>query len=453
MPEKKNCIRLSFLDFKFLALEDVFTAMTNFVTCRFKTRQDVEEIRKAVRYLLTLYPRLRSIVEPTFFSHRLRILDDNDRWLEVLFNDSFRVRYGLTCDSEEFLEYRRALLNESFSLEQGLPIKVRYLPDDPNPVLYLSIHHIVCDGMSLIHILNSLLSYLNGENPPMVPLDDPSLLPAIAWKPYKTLLKQVVRSFRLCREDERKRSGVTINPSIHPEVFFGPVDMHQQILSIGYDDIKTTSKKLRCNYTVLVLAALSIAIIRKPGRKQGRVVRINHGVNMRPYYDGKPPVFGNYAEVVPLVVDCKYEREPVQLINEIKDQLKHVTHRLKNKELLFPFLGEKLLSMLGKKYYTMFIRWAKPKRLGLLNMSFAFTSGGIGDNLNSHGTKAQVCEALSIVPQHGLFITMSIIDKRVNINISFPEAEFTRSEIVGFTRSFEYELGEIIKCEKNTNKS
>ncbi len=60
MPIKKNTlIKLSFHDLKYLACEEVFPAMTNFVTCRFKTKHSAEEIRDAVRYMLTIYPRLR----------------------------------------------------------------------------------------------------------------------------------------------------------------------------------------------------------------------------------------------------------------------------------------------------------------------------------------------------------------------------------------------------------
>lgn len=445
MPIKKNTLlKLSFHDLKYLACEEVFPAMTNFVTCRFKTKHSVEEIRNAVRYMLTIYPRLRSIIEPTLFSYKLRILEDNDRRLDVYFNDSFRVKYNLLHDSKEHLEYRRTILNDSFSLEQGLPIKIRYLPDDPNPILYLSIQHVVGDGMSLIHIVNSLLLYLNGNKPPVVPLDDPNLLPTMAKRPYKTLFQQTARSFKVFREDLRKRNFVTINPSLRPSDYFGPVDMHQHVLSFSYTDIKSKSKSLRCSYTVLILAAFSMAICRRQKKdRRGSIVWVNFGVNLRPFYEGKHPVFGNYALQIPLIAHNKHMGNPHQMINEIKEQAKLITSRLKGKEYLFPMLLEKLLTMGGKKYFAMFFRMAKPK--GLMPMSYAFTSGGILDKLNSHGTKAQVCSVSSIVPQHGLFFTIAIIDGKINTNISFPEAEYTRDDILDLIQSFEHELGNLLE--------
>jgi len=182
---KRKLIKLSYLDFVLNALGDVLISLGIVVTIRFRTVHSPQEIRDAMRYMLSIYPRLRSLVEPTLFSYKLRIFDDNDKQLEVLFNHAFRVKRNLLHNSGEYLQYRSELLNESFPLEQAIPIKIRYLPDDPMPVLLISIHHVACDGMSWIHMVGSLICYLNGKTPPFVPLDNPSVIPALLIRPFR----------------------------------------------------------------------------------------------------------------------------------------------------------------------------------------------------------------------------------------------------------------------------
>ena len=117
MNKKDRLIRLNHHALILLSLEDVLPSMNQLITLRFKTKHSVDEIRDALRYLMTVYPKLRSVVEPTLFSYRIRIYDDHDENLEVLFKAAFRVRRNLAFGSEEFIEYRRALLNEPSALE------------------------------------------------------------------------------------------------------------------------------------------------------------------------------------------------------------------------------------------------------------------------------------------------------------------------------------------------
>jgi hypothetical protein len=81
------------------------------------------------------------------------------------------------------------------------------------------------------------------------------------------------------------------------------------------------------------------------------------------------------------------------------------------------------------------------KKRGLLSMTCALSNLGNLNRLNSHGEKAQVCEAIATVPHpQGLFITVSGIDGRLNTNFTFQESEFTVSEMEEIIGSFEDEL-------------
>ena len=162
MGQKDDVIKLNLQDFHFLAMDKVNPAQSHLIIIRFQTRHNVEEIQAAMRYLISIYPKLRSVLVPTLLSYRLKVLDDNDRRIDAIFHASFRVEHALQYDSEKYIEYRRRLFNEPFSLEHGLCIKICFIPDNSHPVLLVSLHHLVADGMGWLHMLDSLLAFLNG---------------------------------------------------------------------------------------------------------------------------------------------------------------------------------------------------------------------------------------------------------------------------------------------------
>lgn len=425
------------------SIDNVITAQTQLLTFRFKENHDVEEIREAMRYMFSIYPKLRSVVEPTLFSYRFRVLDDNSRELEVLFNDAFRVVRNMQYNSKEYIEYRRNLINEPFSLEQGLPIKIRYIPDDPTPVLLLSMHHIACDGVGWFHMENSLLKYLNGKHPPEIPIDNPSLLPALLNKPYYTAPMQLYRSFKIFRDSQRKNKGHVIIPaSSRPTDFFGPVGVHQHFLTHDLKKLKSKSKEIGYSINVLHLTALTMALSRGPGKDKGNVVGIMVSMDLRTNFEEKKPVFGNYVVEFMVRTPKKYWDNPKEILHTIDEQLKLNMQRVKNKEIVFPLFVDKLFTLVGKKNYARGARQVKKK--GLLQTSCAFSTLGNIDFINSHGTKAQVCETMSIVPQHCLFVTSSSLDGKTNTNVSYPEDEFAHDDILEFIKRYEQAMGELL---------
>ncbi len=445
--KKNRLIKLNRSDFMFLAFEDVVATAGIIITVRFKTKHSPEEMRVAMRYMISIYPRLRSIVEPTLFSYKIRILDDNSKRVNVLFNDIFKVIYNIRHNSEAYLDLRRSLLNEPFSLEQGLPIKIRYIPDDPMPVLLISVHHMICDGRSWGHIINSLIMYLNGKKPPLVPIDCPNMMPAFLKKPYSTVPLQIYRSFKIFREDLRKAKGKKIiHASSRPANFFGPVDMVQHKLSYNIGALSSKSKMLNCSVTALFLAALSISLGRRAGERitTNDIVGIPVAIDLRPFFDKEPPVFGNF--ISSFMVGTSYEDwgHRKSLIESVNAQLIRGVNQFKNKEVIFLSLIHKLSTFVGKKNYAREARAVK-RRHKLFPMTCYFSNLHDLSGLNLHGEKAMICEAIATVSHHSLFVSVSSLDGELNTNFSFPEAEFTRTEIEDIIKSFETELGELFK--------
>ena len=443
MPLNKTTVKLNLQEFFFLAMEGVFASFGSVITLRFKEMHSSEEIREAMRYMVKIYPRLRSLVEPTLCSYRIRILEDNDEKLETLFHDAFKVKETLKYDSNGYLDYRNRLLNKPFALEESLPIRFRYIPESPRPVLLLSVHHLVGDAVAVHHLFSSLLLYLNGQRPESVPLENPGLLPAFLDRPYSVALMQIIRSFKIFLKEIRESGKkTTILASQRPATYYAPVHTYPHHLPFDLAIIKSASKAIGCTVTVFFLAAVTTAFARRKDFRGGEIVRINVGVNLRPYFNGQSPIFGNYSTVFAINIPRELEKNPLGLIEEIKGQLTRNTNQIKNKEICFHMLLQKLFTFAGRKNVARIMRMAKRK--GLFRSTCAVATVGNIDFLNSYGAKAQVCEAIGIAPNFQLFIGQNSLDGKIFMEFSYSEAEFTLEEIKRFVQTLETSLGELL---------
>jgi NRPS condensation-like uncharacterized protein len=438
-----DTVRLNKHDFLMFSLEDVITAQTQLLYFRFNEPIGAEDIREAMRYMLTIYPKLRSVIMPTFFSWRYRILDDDSQQLEVLFNDAFRVEPDMASDTREFEDYARNFLNESFSLQQGLPLKMRYFSHGPQPILLVSMHHTAGDGVSWINMLMSLRKYLNGERPPFVPLDNPSMLWGVVKKPFWTIPKQLWQSYKLYTEIGKEyRGDKLITPTTKSADYWGPVGLYPTFHSRDFAAVKKLSKALGYSINVLQLTALAMACSRGPARESGNTISIAMSIDLRPYFEEKAPLFGNYVSLFPVRIPKKAWDDPMAMLKTVDDQMKIWIERFKNKQLSFPILLEKMMTVVGKKYYAWGARIVRKQ--GKLNMSFAFSTLGSFDIVNKEGTRAQICELRSIVPQYGVFVTSSSLSGRTITSISYPEAEYSRAEIEVFYQAYEKAMDELL---------
>jgi NRPS condensation-like uncharacterized protein len=417
------------IDFLFFSQEDVVTSQGLCSSMRFKTRHSVDEIREAMRYMLTIYPRLRSIAEPTMFSYRMRIIDDSDPKVDILFNEAFKVKYGMLCDTGDFLKYRRDFFNEPFGLQQAFPIKIRYIPDDPSPVLFISVHHMIYDGTGWIHLLNSLMSYLNGIKPPMQSADEPSLIKGFLERPFYKIPQQILNSLKSKEQGKKEKDRKTIiHASTRPVNFYGPMDMHIQKLSHDLSAILAGAKRLNCSMTVLILTALSMALDRRG--VGDHLIWIEMPIDLRPYLiSEREPIFGNYVMAPVIKVDMSQNPTPPAIVETIKNQTNQYINTLEKKGILPLLLSVKLTTFMGKKVYSWTARVLKER--GIIKKTCLFSNVGNLDSLNRHGGKSQVVEAGCGTSSHALLLTLNSLDNAINITFSYQEAEFIREEIIG----------------------
>jgi len=388
-----SMVSLNTTDFVSLAMETIRSGQSTCVMC-FQAPCAVEDMRDAIRYMITIYPKLRSIIEPTLFSYKMRILADDDPRVAILFKNVFHVRRNVTYDSQQYRDMIREIHNEPFSLEQTIPIKVYYFPDDPKPMFLARIHHMVCDGSSGVHFVHSLMACLNGLKPPQLPVDDPNIYPVILEKPYSNVPLQFLRSVLLTRKDIQAAKDDIIIPSTdRPASFFGPVDVYQYTLAHDFSVVKAKAKVLGVSLNTLLITALAVSLTKGPGKNKGNTVGVPIAMDLRTYFKDQKPVFGNYLRIFMVRLHRKNWTDYRRALAEIDSQMNEFKSRIEKKQLLVPVLIENMYKMIGRKNIAWAARYLK-QRKALFTNTCVFSTLGNWDMINSFGTKVQACEAI-----------------------------------------------------------
>jgi hypothetical protein len=438
MENKTQYVKLNRSDFLLLFSNDI-VPMNAVMTLRFKTKQSVDEVRSAARYMLSMYPRLRGLIVPTLFCYRLQILDDQDPRVDILFNDAFRVKRNLEYGTEEFARYRRELMNEPSLLENRLGIKFHFLPDDPNPDLMVSLNHVIGDGMSQIMIINSLMEYLNGKRPALLPLDNPSMKPVVLEKNPLKIPLQLLKSYILQKKDSKKnKEDKIIELTKSPADFFNTVNAYNRPFSFGLKPIQLKAKELGFSVYILTSTALALSILRHTSEDRGNTVGITISFDMRPYFGETRPVIGNYLKATVLRARRKYFDKPLELMKDLQAQMEAYRMRLERKEILFPWMMEELQKVAGRKMCAQFVRGAK--RSKLFRVTCQFTTLGKMDFLNAHGEKAQLCQLIPGTAHFNPFIGMGPLEGVLQSFCSYQESDYTPDDMKAIYVNFENEL-------------
>jgi len=400
-------------------------------------------MRTAFRQLFTIYPKIRTVVEPTLFSYRYRILADNDRQIEVFFQEAFRIVPGLVYGTDEFDAYKRDLMHESFSLGAALPVKIRYIDNDSRPVILLSLHHMIGDGTSVFHMITSLLRTLQGELIPPVPLDRISIISAQLRKPFIRIPGQIGDAIRDFSTGLKQAKDYQVIPLVErPAPFFGTSGIHEHTLSHSLADVRAQCRTLGCTITVFLLSALADALRRQFYRDKGNTVGISLSIDIRPFLGDTPPRIGNYSGSIMIFCHARYWDLPAQRLNDIQQQLERHYRALRDGSRIWNTFLTSVPNLFGRKIYARSARMLK--RRGLLTLPCALSNLGNLDWLNAVNPQAQLVEFMPIISHPGLFFFTGSLNDRMQFYISYPEYEFAPADIVSLMRFFEEGLDAIL---------
>jgi len=421
-------IALNRSEHMYLALEGIMGSVTQLAAMRLETVVSRDAMRAAVREVVRAYPRLRTVVEPTFLSHRLRVLDDGD--VEQLFDDAFRVVTHVSSDLASLEGYVAEVLNEPFALERGLPIRLRYLVNGPHPTLVVMVHHVVCDGRSVMMAVEAILRALNGKPVEPLPIDSSSMLPAVLPSTFVAKLSSVWRSFL----DERARARALRGRRItrfgaRDARRFGVVGARLHLLPVGMDELKRVSIARGCTVTALVMAALVEAFGRRTNGidEAGRdAVAIRLSVDLRRYFPaGRTPTFGNYVATFFVHVGAV---DAARALASVSSQLRDGLERFERKLMSYPLLVAELYAAIGRKLFGL-AALASKRRGRLPAMTCHYSNLGNLDALNAKDATIRIGGLLATAPNVGPFIVTSGLGDSLALTLSYAKNEATDAEV------------------------
>lgn len=413
------------------------------VILHFKTKHSIEEIRKAVRYMLTVYPRLRSIVVPSLFSYNCEILEDDSERLEALYNYAFRVVPKIRYNTKEYMEFKHTIFNEPFSLTTTIPIRFYFLPD--SAVLIFTFNHAVGDGMSIIGMLYSLMSYLNGKMPPLEITYNPSFLAMFTSNPIKLPLYFFNSLWQMIKYPDTifgKAKGKVLSLSGKEINFQGSFDIIHHAVPYNFDLIKSKSKEMGTTISVILVAALVMAARRTNEKNDADFLRIQIPIDIRHMFKQRP-TYGNYAYVIIINVFRDFWDKPQKLIGEVNSQFIKMMDLVNGKKLLVPLLFMSLISktISSKTYLRMFNYIMKNRPF---NISLSFANLMNIDKLNGFGNKARLEEVYFTMTMNEPFFDFHTFNGKFFLTCAFQESAFNHEEIRKLIQNFEKSLGELL---------
>jgi len=137
--------KLNRSEWVYLACEPLVGSMVQAYLFRFNAQVSEAQVKSAVRELLSAFPRLRAVLEPTRRRFQWQVLPDDAR-LEQMFDQAFRVDHIDLDKPEAVLRWHELAANEPMNMHHGLGLRAQYAPHPTQPGLIFGVHHLLVDG-------------------------------------------------------------------------------------------------------------------------------------------------------------------------------------------------------------------------------------------------------------------------------------------------------------------
>lgn len=398
---------------------------------RFDRPVDEALLRQALRELTTAYPRMRGVIVPTAFTYKLRILPD-DLWLDQLFDDAYRVQPGIDASSRSALEhFHSAFLNEPLSLERGLPWRARFIPHEATPVLVFSVHHIIGDGRSIVHMLAALLGRLSGQPIKGLPLESPSMVAAVTppkWTQWPASIQGWWRNKK--RDDQGSRGQNIITLASRRSERYTTTSVRYHELPCTSDQLKVIAKQTGTTVNNLVVAVMANAFLTLRPNDPQAVSAIRISVDLRRYFpEGQQPEFGNF--VSSFTVRSGAKDTLAAQVQSIESQVKDHLSRYERREYALPLMFYEILPWMGRTLYSHFIVKSKAKG-SFPVLSCHFTNLGNIEAIHPKDAQARFTEIWPATLSTALLLALVNLGGKLFFTVAFQNDETDDSAVQDF---------------------
>ncbi len=400
---------------------------------RFQGPLAEREVRQAVRQLLTAAPRLRAVLEPTRRRYQLRILPDNEQ-LDALLEQAFRTEVIELDDPATVRRWQELALNEPLPLMRGLGIRVQFAPHPTRAGLLLSVHHVLMDGRSLIHCIESLMKLLNGHAVDPLPIENSSMLPAILPEHWWQWPQKLWRSWVQEREQAREQARYEIiELPRQRSARHVSTGLHHHPTGLAAKDLSRVAKAMGGSANSLMNAALGTALLAQAGNRPGTAALIRMGVDLRRYFPaGQAPTMGNHVAVFNVLLP--QEVPEADRVRWIDGRVRQALARFERREVLLPLLPYELLGLIRPHDYTRL--YLRSKRLDRLNPPSGHTTNiGSADAFNAPDAQVRLDELQASVVSVAPLLVLAVANGQQMVVTCHPRDQYRDSDVLALMAS------------------
>lgn len=406
---------------------------------RFNGPLDPARVRQALRELTSACPRLRGVMEPTAFSHALRILPD-DAHIDALLDDAFQVQHDVDGTSRTALQaWHTRLLNDPMPMERGLPWRARLLPHPTQPVLAFSAHHIIGDGRSMVQFVGALVARLNGHPIPPMPLQSESMAPAVRPKAWWQWPASIGRFVRQTRADAREAAGTRVlGLARRASPRFTTCTVHHHELAAPAEAIKALAKAHGTTVNTLLLGLVAQVFLRQAPDDPAARAAIRLSVDLRRHFPaGQAPEIGNHVHSF-VVRGRRQDDLPAQMASldgQVRDQLA----RYERRDYALPLTVYEWLPLMGRRLYSRLIVQAK-RRQRFAPVSCHLTNLGSAEFINPKDATLRVTEFWPATVSTAVLIGTLSLQGRQLLTVIHQNDEVDAADVRDFLARLDAEL-------------
>lgn len=338
-------------EFGYAAIEGLAGTMLLVAQVRLSGPVSVDKVRGVLRQLVTAYPKMRAILAPGLHRYRFRILPEGPL-IDQMFDHAFKVQPWIDLDDAQTLEaWHRELVNEQVPLEHGLCVRMRFVPHPTRPALIFAVHHIIADGMTMVHLLKQIMRGLNDQPIAPMPIEAPSMLGAVAPDVWWQWPGKVWQAMRHKQAESRLLASVNVQqvPTRLGE-HYSCTGMRHHEMSTSTDQMRLAARKLGVSVNTFVVSALAQTFLAQApdDPKAAAVIRLS--VDLRKYYPasaGHGPLWGNHVGAC-LVIEQGAHKSAQERVRSVDASIKEKLDRYARREMCWTYLWEELMPWLGR---------------------------------------------------------------------------------------------------------
>lgn len=393
----------------------------------------VEAVQESLWQMALSWPRLRSVLAPTWRSWHLEVVPEGVD-LRMLVEKALHVIHlpAPTSPAEQ-LAIQVEELNTPLSLQRGLPWRVRFYPHPTQPTLVFSMHHILGDGASMFLAMQTIMQSINGHTPArhgLEPVSDAVALMPHHWWQWPASIAAWWRHHKL---DRAAREGHEIVGLHHRNASRSVYSEIRHVnLPFSLPEAKKIAKQHQTTINTLIGALMAQSMLKCASGTAGAkaMLDLRVAVNLRRMFpDGKGPQMGNFVGSVKLNLTPQpsLQAQAYSMHTQAQEGLRRTEARETALsyaiQFAFPLLGTRLLTKLFNNAKAGSQRMAP---------SVYLSNIGSADSLTPPNATVRVTNLWAISVGMSLLAVVSSMGERLQMVFSWQANEIAGSDVDAF---------------------